>query len=154
MWFFTAFCGLKKHVKTFTYIILTPSILLHFGISAWLWGVNECGTDWLDVQVKWMPDEKVHSCREHWPSPVASQFFTVSSLILQYLIPGSIITYCYVKVYCEHSFRSWFIDWLIDWSIDQWPDDEGSFTCTKFGADMLSSYAGYRFCPPNISRFS
>lgn len=37
-------------------------------------------------------------CHEHWPRPTARQFFTVTSLVLQYIVPCAIITYCYVKV--------------------------------------------------------
>ncbi|VDI30467.1 neuropeptide Y receptor type 2-like [Mytilus galloprovincialis] len=37
-------------------------------------------------------------CREKWPRVQAGQFFTVTSLILQYIVPCSIITYCYTKV--------------------------------------------------------
>ena len=40
----------------------------------------------------------VKSCRENWPKTQARQFFTVTSLVLQYIVPCSIITYCYAKV--------------------------------------------------------
>lgn len=38
------------------------------------------------------------SCIEKWPKDQARQFFTVTSLVLQYIVPCSIITYCYSKV--------------------------------------------------------
>ncbi|KAH3706757.1 prolactin-releasing peptide receptor-like isoform X2 [Dreissena polymorpha] len=38
------------------------------------------------------------TCKEHWPKDQARQFFTVTSLVLQYIVPCSIITYCYSKV--------------------------------------------------------
>ncbi|XP_069139501.1 neuropeptide Y receptor type 2-like [Argopecten irradians] len=38
------------------------------------------------------------TCEESWPRRQASQFFTVTSLVLQYIVPCSIITYCYAKV--------------------------------------------------------
>ncbi|XP_060601611.1 neuropeptide Y receptor type 2-like [Ruditapes philippinarum] len=38
------------------------------------------------------------SCTEKWPKEQARQFFTVTSLVLQYIVPCSIITYCYSKV--------------------------------------------------------
>lgn len=37
-------------------------------------------------------------CQEKWPRAQAGQFFTVTSLVLQYIVPCSIITYCYTKV--------------------------------------------------------
>lgn len=40
----------------------------------------------------------VMSCSENWPKDQARQFFTVTSLVLQYIVPCSIITYCYAKV--------------------------------------------------------
>lgn len=40
----------------------------------------------------------VKACKEKWPKDQARQFFTVTSLVLQYLVPCSIITYCYLKV--------------------------------------------------------
>lgn len=43
-------------------------------------------------------DENVKSCKEKWPKDQARQFFTVTSLVLQYIVPCSIITYCYSKV--------------------------------------------------------
>lgn len=39
-----------------------------------------------------------YHCSEDWPRPQARQFFTVTSLVLQYIVPCSIITYCYTKV--------------------------------------------------------
>lgn len=45
-------------------------------------------------------DKKIDapSCFESWPKPNARQFFTVTSLVLQYIVPCSVITYCYVNV--------------------------------------------------------
>ncbi|KAK3580109.1 hypothetical protein CHS0354_005168 [Potamilus streckersoni] len=40
----------------------------------------------------------VYNCKENWPKQQARQFFTVTSLVLQYIVPCSIITYCYAKV--------------------------------------------------------
>ena len=39
-----------------------------------------------------------YMCHEFWPKNTARQFFTVTSLILQYVVPCSIITFCYTKV--------------------------------------------------------
>jgi len=40
-------------------------------------------------------DPTVYICRELWPKATARQFFTVTSLVLQYVIPVGVITYCY-----------------------------------------------------------
>lgn len=37
-------------------------------------------------------------CRERWPRRQSRQFFTVTSLVLQYIVPCCIITFCYSKV--------------------------------------------------------
>ena len=43
-------------------------------------------------------DTNTYVCHEFWPKNTARQFFTVTSLILQYVVPCSIITFCYTKV--------------------------------------------------------
>jgi len=43
-------------------------------------------------------DDVMLMCREKWPKQTARQFFTVTSLILQYVVPVSLITYCYTWV--------------------------------------------------------
>jgi len=52
----------------------------------------------MTMQVTWLPTTDMYACREVWPSRASRQFFTTSSLVFQYLAPGSIITFCYVKV--------------------------------------------------------
>lgn len=47
-----------------------------------------------NIEVK----ENSKSCQESWPKDQARQFFAVTSLVLQYIVPCSIITYCYSKV--------------------------------------------------------
>ncbi|CAH1784323.1 unnamed protein product [Owenia fusiformis] len=49
-------------------------------------------------KVKWNEDEYAFFCVEHWPKKASRQFFTVTSLILQYIVPCSVITFCYTKV--------------------------------------------------------
>ena len=39
-----------------------------------------------------------YACSEKWPRTQARQFFTVTSLVLQYIVPCSIITFCYTMV--------------------------------------------------------
>ena len=43
-------------------------------------------------------EENGKECQEKWPKEQARQFFTVTSLVLQYIVPCSIISYCYSKV--------------------------------------------------------
>lgn len=43
-------------------------------------------------------DSAAYMCHEQWPKPQARQFFTVTSLVLQYIVPCSIITFCYTMV--------------------------------------------------------
>ena len=62
--------------------IISVSISLPLGIYQ---NVSE------DHQGSWI-------CEEVWPKDQARQFFTVTSLVLQYLVPCTIITYCYAKV--------------------------------------------------------
>jgi len=50
------------------------------------------------MQVMWLATTDMYVCREHWPSEASKQFFTTSSLVFQYLVPGTIIIFCYVKV--------------------------------------------------------
>ena len=49
-------------------------------------------------KVQWMEEDNAFVCSEHWPKSTARQFFTVTSLILQYIVPCSIITFCYWRV--------------------------------------------------------
>lgn len=49
-------------------------------------------------QLSWDDLQGVYVCQEHWPIYSARQFFTVTSLVLQYLVPCSIITVCYSLV--------------------------------------------------------
>ncbi|KAK3094618.1 hypothetical protein FSP39_004088 [Pinctada imbricata] len=52
----------------------------------------------LGIYMSLKPDGENFMCTEDWPRPQAGQFFTVTSLVLQYVVPCSIITYCYTKV--------------------------------------------------------
>lgn len=45
-----------------------------------------------------MDSEKIYVCHEQWPQLSSRQFFTITSLVLQYIIPCSIITFCYIRV--------------------------------------------------------
>jgi len=43
-------------------------------------------------------EDEVYICTEDWPETPARKFFTFITLILQYIVPVSIITFCYCKV--------------------------------------------------------
>jgi len=48
----------------------------------------------------------LYVCHEDWPKHTARQFFTVTSLILQYVVPVGFITYCYCSVSLALSRRA------------------------------------------------
>ena len=49
-------------------------------------------------QVVWNEKDQAYICGELWPQPASRQFFTVTSLMLQYIVPCSMISFCYTKV--------------------------------------------------------
>ncbi|XP_013419052.1 prolactin-releasing peptide receptor [Lingula anatina] len=49
-------------------------------------------------QVKWEEKIQALECGEEWPRDSARQVFTVVTMILQYLVPCIIITFCYSNV--------------------------------------------------------
>ena len=57
-------------------------------------------------EVNWNQKEDTYKCQERWPKDTARQFFTVTSLVLQYLVPCSIISFCYAKVSLVLGHRS------------------------------------------------
>ena len=40
----------------------------------------------------------IRVCHENWPTNTSRQFFGITSFVLQYVIPGTIIIYCYTTV--------------------------------------------------------
>lgn len=49
----------------------------------------------------WPSDDgtsSVRICHENWPSHTSRQFFAITSLVLQYVVPCTVITFCYLKV--------------------------------------------------------
>jgi len=47
-----------------------------------------------------------YQCKESWPIPMSKRFFNLASYVLQYLIPFTVITYSYVKVWIVLSKRT------------------------------------------------
>ena len=124
--------GVSVHVSTLTstaiavdryFVIVHPfapriTRVLCLVTVAVIWAISLTVSMPLGIyqRVFWLASEGVYACREHWPNPTARQFFTVASLILQYLVPGSVITFCYAKVspdcitFCYAKVRLGFSD--------------------------------------------
>lgn len=106
--------GLSVHVSTLTstaiavdryFVIVHPfrarmkvAACLMLIASIWVISVSISMPLAVYQKVTWMDDEQIYVCHEFWPKPTARQFFTVISLILQYIVPCAIITFCYSKV--------------------------------------------------------
>lgn len=67
-------------------------------ISIWIVSISVSLPLAVYQEVSWIPAEEIYVCREAWPHPAARKFFTVASLILQYIIPCSLIIFCYARV--------------------------------------------------------
>lgn len=48
--------------------------------------------------VTWIEDQSICLCHEQWPEDTSRQTFSVVSLLLQYVVPCSVICFCYVSV--------------------------------------------------------
>ncbi len=66
--------------------IVSLSISLPLLIYMELVNINENGTE-------------VIKCKESWPIPMSKRFYDLASLVLQYLMPFTLITYSYAKVW-------------------------------------------------------
>ena len=80
----------KPRMKVFVCLLLIVSI--------WIISVSISLPLAIYQKVLWVESEQAYVCYEHWPKTTARQFFTVTNLILQYIVPCSIITFCYTKV--------------------------------------------------------
>ena len=80
----------KPRMKIFVCILLIVAI--------WIISISISLPLSIYQTVTWEEDTKTYVCHEYWPKNTARQFFTVTSLILQYVVPCSIITFCYTKV--------------------------------------------------------
>lgn len=49
-------------------------------------------------KVSWNQLDGSYFCHEDWPHQTSKQFFTVGNFVLQFLVPCSIIVFCYVNV--------------------------------------------------------
>src|SRR6218665_3606779 len=111
--------GVSVHVSTLTstaiasdrfFVIVHPfkprmSVVVCLALIGAIWVTSIFISLPLAIYQKVSLDEKAEEivCHEYWPQETARQFFTVTSLILQYIVPCSIITYCYAKV--SHALR-------------------------------------------------
>ncbi|XP_060587618.1 neuropeptide Y receptor type 5-like [Ruditapes philippinarum] len=69
-----------------------------FVIVVFIWFLSMAISWPLDISVKTIIVNDTVLCVEKWPKWQSRQFFTFTNIILQYLIPCSIIIYCYVKI--------------------------------------------------------
>ena len=60
----------------------------------------------LGIYAKVLEQDGEPVCMEHWPHTTSRQFFTATSLILQYIVPCAIISYCYSTVWGVLSTRT------------------------------------------------
>ena len=96
---------------------------------------------------KEMSDDNVsYTCTEKWPKAQARQFFTVTSLVLQYIVPCTIISFCYSMVSFALRKRSKvkrnqvhdYINLLVKFhQLHMWPKSSSQafffFYCEEFG---------------------
>lgn len=80
----------KPRMKIFVCILLIVAI--------WIISISISLPLSIYQKVSLEADNETYTCHEYWPKTTARQFFTVTSLILQYVVPCSIITFCYTKV--------------------------------------------------------
>ncbi|KAJ8317568.1 hypothetical protein KUTeg_005472 [Tegillarca granosa] len=78
----------KPRMKVFVCLLMIVAI----------WIISNSISLPLGIYMKHKDDGTSYSCIEDWPREQAGQFFTVTSLVLQYIVPCAIITYCYTKV--------------------------------------------------------
>ena len=57
-------------------------------------------------QVEWIKDTSEYTCNENWPDIKWVRVYTLASLSLQYLLPCSVISVCYSRVYSALNRRS------------------------------------------------
>lgn len=88
--FFVIVHPFKPRMKVFVCLLLIVAI--------WVVSVSISLPLAIYQKVSWVEREQAYICYEYWPKTTARQFFTVTSLILQYIVPCSVITFCYTKV--------------------------------------------------------
>lgn len=57
-------------------------------------------------KVSWDQMDGSYFCHEDWPHQTSKQFFTVGNFVLQFLVPCSIIVFCYANVSVALAVRS------------------------------------------------
>ncbi|ESO05834.1 hypothetical protein HELRODRAFT_64159, partial [Helobdella robusta] len=106
--------GVSVHVSTLTstaiaidrfFVIVHPfkpklTVKLCLMLTAAIWMSSVSISMPLGTNQKIFTDtlDNTSYCQEHWSQSTSRQFFTVTSLVLQYIVPCTVITYCYVKV--------------------------------------------------------
>ena len=77
---------------------MTVCMCLLMIVAIWIVSVSISLPLAIYQKVTWLEGKQVYMCYEHWPKTTARQFFTITSLFLQYIVPCSVITFCYAKV--------------------------------------------------------
>jgi neuropeptide Y receptor len=80
----------KPRMKIFVCLLLI--------VAVWIISISISLPLAIYQRVIWDEKDAAYYCYEYWPKTTARQFFTVTSLILQYIVPCSIIIFCYTKV--------------------------------------------------------
>lgn len=74
------------------------SVCVALIISIWIVSISVSLPLAVYQEVSWLPQEQIYVCREAWPHPAARKFFTMATLVLQYIIPCGLIIFCYFRV--------------------------------------------------------
>lgn len=77
---------------------MKTKVCLALIVAIWLVAISISLPLGIYQKIGYEPTDDTYACTEHWPKETARQFFTVTSLILQYIVPCSIICYCYIDV--------------------------------------------------------
>ncbi|XP_045188335.2 neuropeptide Y receptor type 6-like [Mercenaria mercenaria] len=83
---------------------MKPGVCLMYIVSVWMISVALSLPLGIFHQIE--ETDSTTSCVEKWPNDVTPQFFVLTSLVLQYIVPCSIITYCYFNISLELQRRS------------------------------------------------
>lgn len=106
--------GVSVYVSTLTstviavdryFVIVYPfkprmkiSVCVLLIIAIWILSVSISIPLAVFMEAGYNEEIQMFECSENWPKKTARQFYTVTNLILQYIIPCIIISYCYIMV--------------------------------------------------------
>lgn len=67
-------------------------------ISIWIVSISVSLPLAVYQKLSWFKEREIYVCDEDWPDPAARKFFTLATLGLQYIVPCSLIIFCYSRV--------------------------------------------------------